>query len=194
MPSKTRPAPVAPHPDLLKVLVDERSIQKRVAELGAEISADFAGEGLILVCILKGSFIFSADLCRHLTVPVTYGFMAISSYGDDTRTSGVVRIVKDLDQSISGKNVLIVEDIVDTGLTISYILKLFENRNPRHLRICTLLNKPTCRLREVPIDYCGFTIPNEFVVGYGLDYRDEYRNLPCVGVLKPRVYASEHQR
>jgi hypoxanthine phosphoribosyltransferase len=176
------------HKDIARVLISTEQIQSRIAELGAEISRDYAGEEVVLVCILKGAFLFMADLCRHLQVPVNTGFMAISSYGNSTVSSGVVRILKDLNESIEGKNILIIEDIVDTGLTLSYIAALLESRKPKSLKICALTNKPQCRKKDVKISYCGFVLPNEFVVGYGLDYCDYYRNLPYIGVLKPEVY------
>jgi len=182
------------HPDLAEVLVPAERIAARVAEMGAEITRDYAGRELVLICILKGSFMFTADLCRHIGVPVNYGFMAIGSYGDSTKTSGVVRIIKDLDSSIQGRHCLVVEDIVDTGLTVSYLLSILQGRAPASLKICSLLNKPSCRIKDVPVDYCGFIIPDKFVVGYGLDYKDFYRNLPCVGVLKPEIYMNEEHR
>jgi len=184
----------AMHNDLAEVLVSAEQIAGRVAEMGAQITREYAGREITLICILKGSFVFTADLCRHIDVPVSYGFMAIGSYGDSTKTSGVVRIIKDLDASIQGKHCIVVEDIVDTGLTVSYLLSILQGRQPASLKICSLLNKPSCRIKEVPVDYCGFVIPDKFVVGYGLDYKDHYRNLTCVGVLKPEIYAHENHK
>jgi len=178
------------HPDISRVLIEADAIQKRVGELGAAINADHVGQEITMVCILKGAFVFMADLCRHIDVPVNTEFMGISSYGHSTESSGVVRILKDLNESIEGKNVLIVEDIVDTGLTVSYLAELLKGRAPKSLKICALSSKPQCHKKPVTIDYLGFTLPSEFVVGYGLDYRDYYRNLPYIGVLKPSVYTS----
>lgn len=176
------------HPDIARVLISSEEIQRRVAELGAQISQEYAGQEITLVCILKGAFVFMADLSRKITVPVNTEFMGISSYGHSTESSGVVRILKDLNESVENKNVLIVEDIVDTGLTVSYLADLLKGRSPKSLRICALSSKPQCHKKPVQIDYLGFTLPSEFVVGYGLDYRDYYRNLPYIGVLKPTVY------
>lgn len=176
------------HADIERVLIPTEEIQKRIAELGRQITADYKGESLVLVCILKGAFLFMADLCRHIDLQVNTEFMAISSYGHATKSSGVVRILKDLNESIEDRNVLIVEDIVDTGLTLSYLVDLLSARHPRSLKICSLCSKPQCHKREVTVDYCGFELATEFVVGYGLDFRDYYRNLPFIGVLKPSVY------
>ncbi len=166
-----------------KVLITEGEIQARVAELGRQISADYLGKEPVVVGVLKGAFIFVADLARHLTVPVSFDFMAVSSYGAATQSSGEVRIVKDLDESIEGKDVLLVEDIVDTGLTLSYLQRILLSRKPASLKTCTLLDKPDRRKVEVALDYRGFEIPNEFVVGYGLDYDQKYRNLREILVL-----------
>lgn len=176
------------HPDISRILLSQKKIQHRIKELGAQISEDYKGEELVLVCILKGAFLFMADLCRHLTLPVNTEFMAISSYGHSTVSSGVVRILKDLNESIEGRHVLIVEDIVDTGLTLSYIAGILGGRKPKSLKMCALCSKPQCHKIKVQVDYCGFILPSEFVVGFGLDYRDYYRNLPYIGVLKPKVY------
>lgn len=176
------------HPDIDRILISSEEIARRIEELGAQITRDFQGENLLLVCILKGAFLFMADLARAIDLPLQTGFIAVSSYGHSTQSSGVVRIMKDLDQEVEGRNVLIVEDIVDTGLTLSYIAGLLAGRHPKALKLCTLSNKPQCRKKEVPIDYCGFVLPDEFVVGYGLDFRDFYRNLPYIGVLKPHLY------
>lgn len=174
--------------DVAEVLIDTESLQKRVAELGAQISADYTGRDLLLIAVLKGSVLFLADLMRHITVPHGIDFMATSSY-EGTQSSGVVRILKDLDMSIEGRDVLIVEDIIDTGYTLDYLLRILRERNPGSLRICTLLNKRERRRVEIPIDYIGFDIPNKFVIGYGLDFNEIYRNLPYVGVLRPEHYA-----
>jgi hypoxanthine phosphoribosyltransferase len=171
------------------VLISEQEIKGRVAELGRQISADYTGETPFLVAVLKGAYIFLADLCRHLEVPHEIHFMAISSYGGKaTQSSGVVRILMDLPASPEARHVLVVEDIVDSGRTLDYILRNLGTRNPASVRVCTLLSKPSRREIEVPIDYVGFEIPDAFVLGYGLDYDELYRNLPYVGVLKPELY------
>jgi hypoxanthine phosphoribosyltransferase len=177
--------------DVGEVLVTEAQIQSRVAELGAEISADYAGRKLTLVSVLKGSLPFMADLMRAITVPVRIDLMEVSSYGGaTTESSGLVRILKDLSASIEGEEVLICEDIIDTGLTLNYLIRYLGGKKPASLKICTLLDKPARRLVEINVDYTGFTIPDQFVVGYGLDYNEHYRNLRFVGVLRPEVYAS----
>jgi hypoxanthine phosphoribosyltransferase len=168
-----------------EVLIEADALQQRVAELGEEISADYAGRDLLLVGVLKGAVFFMADLMRHLTIPCEIDFMAISSYGDSTDSSGVVRILKDLDINIEGRHVLVVEDIIDSGLTLSYLIRNLEAREPATLEICALLTKPDRREIDVPVRYVGFEIPNRFVIGYGLDYGERYRNLPYVGVLDP---------
>ena len=168
-----------------EVLIEPEALQHRVAELGEEISADYAGRDLLLVGVLKGAVFFMADLMRHLTIPCEIDFMAISSYGDSTDSSGVVRILKDLDINIEGRHVLVVEDIIDSGLTLSYLIRNLEAREPSTLEICALLTKPERREIDVPVRYVGFEIPNRFVIGYGLDYSELYRNLPYVGVLDP---------
>jgi hypoxanthine phosphoribosyltransferase len=170
-----------------KTLIDEHALRNRVAELGAEVSADYAGRDLLLVGVLKGAVFFMADLMRHLTIPCEVDFMAISSYGASTDSSGVVRILKDLDINIEGRHVLVVEDIIDSGLTLSYLVRTLEARQPASLEICALLTKPERREIVVPVRYTGFEIPNEFVIGYGLDYDERYRNLPYVGVLDPAL-------
>jgi len=181
-----------PHSEIAQVLIPEEVLQARVAELGAQISADYVGRDVFIVAILKGAFIFLADLIRHLTVPHEIHFMAISSYGGRaTQSSGVVRILMDLEASPEGRDVLIVEDIIDSGRTLDYITRNLRTRNPASLRICTLLDKPERREVEIPLDYVGFEIPNEFVVGYGLDFDEHYRNLPYIGVLKPEVIGEE---
>jgi hypoxanthine phosphoribosyltransferase len=168
-----------------KVLIEEDAVRARVAELGAEISSDYATKDLVLVGVLKGAVFFMADLMRHLTIPCEVDFMAISSYGASTDSSGVVRILKDLDISIEGRDVLVVEDIIDSGLTLSYLTRNLESRNPASLEICALLTKPDRREIDVNVRYTGFEIPNEFVIGYGLDFGERYRNLPYVAVLDP---------
>lgn len=175
--------------DMAEILLDEQTIQNRVREMGQEISRYYAGKEVVLLCILKGAVMFFADLSRSLTVQCQMDFMAISSYGDGVKTSGIVRISKDLDVSITGKHVLIVEDIMDSGLTLNHLKNFLMSRNPESLRIVCLLDKPERRECEISPDYCGFIIPNKFVVGYGLDYVGRYRHLPYVGVLKPEVYA-----
>jgi hypoxanthine phosphoribosyltransferase len=177
------------HEDVAEILVSEAEIADKVAELGARIGADYAGRPLTLVSVLKGSLPFMADLMRAIELPLRIDLMEVSSYGgSSTESSGLVRILKDLSASIEGEDVLIVEDIIDTGLTLNYLIRYLRGKNPRSLRICTLLNKPARRLVEIPVDYIGFEIPDQFVVGYGLDYGEVYRNLRFVGVLKPEVY------
>ena len=170
-----------------EVLIDQEALQRRIAELGEEISADYAGRDLLLVGVLKGAVFFMADLMRGLAIPCEIDFMAISSYGDSTDSSGVVRILKDLDINIEGRDVLVVEDIIDSGLTLSYLMRNLEAREPASLEICALLTKPERREIEVPVRYVGFEIPNRFVIGYGLDFGERDRNLPYVGVLDPRL-------
>jgi hypoxanthine phosphoribosyltransferase len=168
-----------------QILIDEESLQRRIAELGEEISADYAGRDLLLIGVLKGAVFFMADLMRRLTVPCEIDFMAISSYGASTDSSGVVRILKDLDINIEGRHVLIVEDIIDSGLTLSYLMRTLEAREPGTLEVCALMTKPERRQIDVDVRYVGFDIPNRFVIGYGLDFAERYRNLPYVGVLHP---------
>ena len=170
-----------------RTLIEEQTLRDRVAELGLEISDDYAGRDLLLVGVLKGAVFFMADLMRHLAIPCEVDFMAISSYGASTDSSGVVRILKDLDINIEGRDVLVVEDIIDSGLTLSYLMRTLEARQPATLEICALLTKPARREIDVPVRYTGFEIPNEFVIGYGLDYAERYRNLPYVGVLDPNL-------
>jgi hypoxanthine phosphoribosyltransferase len=169
-----------------RTLVDETALAARVRELGEEISADYAGKELFLVGVLKGAVFFVADLMRNLEVPCAIDFMAVASYGSSTDSSGVVRILKDLDASIEGRDVLIVEDIVDSGLTLNYLLRTLRARNPASLEVCALLTKPERRKVELPIRYVGFEIPNEFAIGYGLDHAERYRNLPFVAALSDR--------
>ena len=171
-----------------KVLISEEELKKRVAELGEEITNDYRGKDLLIIGIFKGAVPFLADLIRHIPIPLRYDFMAVSSYGSGTRSSGAVRILKDLDTSVEDMHVLIVEDIVDTGLTLKYLKENLIRRHPQSLKIVTLLDKPERREVEVHPDYNGFIIPNEFVVGYGLDFKEIFRNLPYIGVLKPEAY------
>jgi len=174
--------------DVARILIDEERLQARVREIAAELDATYAGqEPPLLVCVLKGAFIFLADLTRYMTIRHEIDFMEISSYRGGTVSSGVVRILLDLEQNIEGRHVLIVEDIVDSGRTLSYITRNLSTRNPATLRVCSLLSKPSRREIPVPVDWVGFEIPDEFVIGYGLDYGEEYRNLPFVGVLKQEV-------
>jgi hypoxanthine phosphoribosyltransferase len=166
-----------------EILIDEDALSSRVAELGAEVSSDYEGRDLLLIGVLKGAVFFMADLMRHIQVPCEVDFMAISSYGDSTDSSGIVRILKDLDINIEGRDVLVVEDIIDSGLTLSYLMRNLESREPASLEVCALMTKPDRREIDVPVRYIGFEIPNRFVVGYGLDFGERYRNLPYVAVL-----------
>ena len=168
----------------VKVLVPEEDVAKRIKELGEQISKDYGGETVYLICILKGSVYFTCELAKRITSPVEIEFMSVSSYGSGTSSSGVVRIVNDLGTSIEGKNVLVIEDIIDSGRTLSYLLENLKTRNPKTLRLCTLLDKPDRRVVDVNVDYVGFVIPDEFVVGYGLDYDQKYRNLPYIGFVE----------
>jgi len=177
------PARVSSEPGLGEVLVTAEDLQRRVAELGEQISSDYAGRPLLLVGVLKGAVFFLSDLMRYIDIPVEIDFMAVASYGSATDSSGVVRILKDLDAAIEGRDVLIVEDIVDSGLTLQYLLRNLGSRNPRTLEVCALLTKPERRKVDLPTRYVGFEIPDRFVVGYGLDYAERHRNLPFVAVL-----------
>jgi hypoxanthine phosphoribosyltransferase len=177
--------------DVAEILIDEDSLQAKVAELGARISADYADRQVTLVSVLKGALPFMADLMRRISIPVRIDLMEVSSYGGATETSGQVRILKDLSSSIEGKHVLIVEDIIDTGLTLNYLSEYLAGKDPASLRICALLDKPARRLVDIDISYRGFEIPDRFVIGYGLDYDEIYRNLPYIGVLRPEVYGGE---
>ena len=178
------------HQDIDHILVSEEELKAKVAELGAQISADYEGKDLLLVSILKGAVVFMADLMRAVTIPCGIDFMVVSSYGGaNTSSTGLVKIIKDLDQDLSGKDVLIVEDILDTGITLSHLMLMLQMRKPNSQRLCTILSKPSRRKAGIEPDYCGFEVPDEFVVGYGLDYDEKYRNLPYVGVLKPEVYS-----
>ena len=176
------------HQDIESVLMSEETLRKRVRELGETISRDYAGKEVLMVGVLRGAFVFMADLARAITIPLAIDFMAVSSYGASTSSSGVVRIIKDFDENVEGKHILIVEDIIDSGLTLKYLYNQILSRKPASVRICTLLDKPERRKTDVPVDYNGFSIPDAFVVGYGLDYAERYRNLPYIGVLKPSVY------
>jgi hypoxanthine phosphoribosyltransferase len=171
-------------PNLSRILISETVLRDRIAEIGAQISHDYAGREILMVGVLKGAFLFMADLAREVTVPVQFDFMAVSSYGSATKTSGVVRILKDLDIDLAGRDVLIVEDIIDSGLTLSYLLRNLKSRNPASLTICSLLVKDTIVADELDLKYVGFNIPNEFVVGYGLDVAERYRNLPFIAIFQ----------
>jgi hypoxanthine phosphoribosyltransferase len=177
--------------DIQEILLTEQQIAEKVKELGEKISEDYRDRELVVVGVLRGAFVFLSDLIRHIRIPVCVDFVAISSYGAYTETSGVVKIIKDLDESIEGRHILIVEDIVDTGLTLDYLLRIIRARKPASVKVCALLDKPAKRQVEVDIHYKGFEIPDKFVVGYGLDFNQKYRNLPFVGVLKPDVYAGK---
>ena len=179
------------HQDIEKVLFSEELLRDRIRQLGEEITKDYAGQELVLVCILRGSYIFMADLSRAIDLPLSADFIALSSYGKGTSSSGQVELRKDLSDPVEGKHLLIVEDILDSGNTLYYLTNLLKTRHPASVRICTLLNKPERREKDIQPDYVGFTIPDAFVVGYGLDYAEKYRNLPYVGVLKPAVYGGE---
>ncbi len=168
----------------VKIFLTEQEVDERIAEIAKQISTDYAGKEVHLICILKGSVFFMCELAKRITVPVSMDFMSVSSYGNDTKSSGVVRIVKDLDEPLDGKDVLVVEDIIDSGRTLSYLMEILGRRNPRSLRLCTLLDKPERRVKQVEVDYTCFNIPDEFVVGYGLDYAQKYRNLPFIGIVE----------
>jgi len=187
-PIQAHAAPI--HEDVEDVLLTGDQLRERVAELGAQLSADYADRDPVLVSVLKGSIIFLADLIRAMEIPLSLDLMEVSSYGASTESSGQVRILKDLSKPIAGRNVIVVEDIIDTGLTLNYLLKYLADKNPASIRIVCLLDKPARRLAEIPIDYRGFTIPDRFVIGYGLDYDERYRNLPYIGVLRPSVYGA----
>ena len=175
--------------DIAHVLIGEEELNSIVGRLGEQISLDYKGRDLLLVSVLKGSVIFMADLMRKITIPCRIDFMSVSSYGSGTKSSGVVKIIKDLDNSIEGLDVLIVEDILDSGKTLSYLLELLSARNPASIRICTLFDKPERRTVPLNADYIGCSVPDEFIVGYGLDYDEHYRNLPFIGVLKEEIYS-----
>jgi len=175
--------------DIQEVLFDAETIQNKIKELGEQLSQDFEGRNPLVICVLKGAFIFMADLVKQLSIPLEIDFMAVSSYGASTKSSGVVKIIKDLDVTVEGREVLIVEDIIDSGLTLSYLIDVLERRNAKSVTVVTLFDKPARRTVELEADYKGFILPDEFVVGYGLDYSERYRNLPFVGILKPEVYS-----
>ncbi|MCR4945066.1 MAG: hypoxanthine phosphoribosyltransferase [Clostridium sp.] len=174
--------------DIKEVLFSEERILKKVKEMGAKISEDYAGKDLIVVGVLKGSVLFTSDLLKNIDIPCEIDFMAVSSYGNATESSGVVRILKDLDHNIEGKDVLIVEDIVDSGITLAYLSKYLKARRANSIEIATLLNKPSRRKTDIHVKYIGFEVPDEFIVGYGIDYAEKYRNLPFIGTLKPEIY------
>jgi hypoxanthine phosphoribosyltransferase len=176
------------HPDVQEIILSEELLQERVAEMGAQISRDYEGRTVLLVAVLRGAALFIADLARAITVPVELDFMAVSSYGSSTKSSGVVRILKDLDETIEGRDVIVVEDILDTGLTLKYLLKNLASRKPNSLEVVTLLSKEGKQRVPISCKYVGFPIPDEFVVGYGLDFAEKYRNLPYIGILKPSAY------
>jgi hypoxanthine phosphoribosyltransferase len=178
------------HDDVEDVLLTGEQIRARVAELGAQLAADYAGRDPMLVSVLKGSIIFLADLIREMEIPLSLDLMEVSSYGASTESSGQVRILKDLSKPIDGRDVIVVEDIIDTGLTLNYLLRYLNDKGPASIRVCCLLDKPARRLADITIDYRGFTIPDRFVIGYGLDYDERYRNLPYIGVLRPSVYGA----
>ena len=170
--------------DKIRVMYSEEEVDKRIRELGEQISKRYEGKTVHMICVLKGGVFFMCELAKRITVPLSLDFMSVSSYGDDTKSSGVVRIVKDLDQPLEGKDVLIVEDIIDSGRTLYYLIDILKKRNPKSVHLCTLLDKPERRVRDVKVDYTCFNIPDEFVVGYGLDYAQKYRNLPYIGVVE----------
>ncbi len=174
--------------DIQSVLFSEEAIAEKITAIGAQISKDFEGKNPLIISVLRGSFIFMADLCRAVTIPCEVDFMSASSYGSGTVSSGEVKIVKDLDTSVDGRHIIVVEDILDSGRTLHYLMKNLEARGAASISLCTFLDKPERRVIPVDIDYCGFTVPDEFIVGYGLDYDQKYRNLPYVGILKPEVY------
>lgn len=175
--------------DVGEVLISQEQIREKTKELGRRIAQDYEGKNPLLICVLKGGLMFLADLMREIHMPLEIDFMAVSSYGDATESSGVVRILMDLERNIRGRHVLIVEDIIDTGRTLNYIIENLHTRDPASIKVCTLLDKPARRLLDIPLDYVGFEIPDRFVIGYGLDFGEIYRNLPFVGVLKPELYS-----
>lgn len=171
--------------DKIRVLLTEEEVNKKISEVAAQINKDYEGKEVHLICILKGGVFFTCELAKRLTIPVSLDFMSVSSYGSDTKSSGVVKIIKDLDEPLEGKNVIIVEDIIDSGRTLAYLIEVLKQRNPKNIELCTLLDKPERRVKkQVTVDYTCFTIPDEFVVGYGLDYDQKYRNLPYIGVVE----------
>ncbi len=170
--------------ETVKVMIPEEEVLERIKELGAQISKDYEGKEVHLICVLKGGVFFMCELAKRITIPVTMDFMSVSSYGDSTKSSGVIKIAKDLDEPLQGKHLLVVEDIIDSGRTLSYLLEIFRKRLPASMKLCTFLDKPDRRVIDVDVDYVGFEIPDEFVVGYGLDYAQKYRNLPYVGIVE----------
>jgi hypoxanthine phosphoribosyltransferase len=176
--------------DIQEILISQEEIKEKVAELGQRLSKEYEGRNPLVICILKGAFIFMADLVKEITVPIELDFMAVSSYGTSTKSSGEVKIIKDLDSSIEGRDILIVEDIIDSGLTLSYLVDVLQRRNVKSVKLVTLFDKPSGRTVNLEADLAGFILPDAFVVGYGLDYAEKYRNLPYIGVLKPEVYSS----
>lgn len=174
--------------DVQSILISKEEIAAKVAQLGAQISKDYANKSLLMVSVLKGSVVFMADLMRAISIPVSIDFMAVSSYGTGAKSSGVVKIVKDIDIELLGKDLLIVEDILDSGMTLQYLIELLGGRSPKSIKVCTLCDKPSRRKVDVKADYLGFEVPDEFIVGYGLDYAEKYRNLPDIGVLKKEIY------
>ena len=170
--------------ETVRVMISEEDVDAKIAELGRKISEDYAGKQVHLVCILKGSVFFTCELAKRITVPVSLDFMSVSSYGDGTKSSGIVKIAKDLDETLEGKNVIVIEDIIDSGRTLYYLMEVLQKRQPESLKLCTLLDKPDRRVKDVKVDYVGFEIPDEFVVGYGLDYAQKYRNLPYIGIVE----------
>lgn len=171
--------------DKIRVLLTEEEVNKKISEVAAQINKDYEGKEVHLICILKGGVFFTCELAKRLTIPVSLDFMSVSSYGSDTKSSGVVKIIKDLDETLEGKNVIIVEDIIDSGRTLAYLIEVLKQRNPKNIELCTLLDKPERRVKkQVQVKYTCFTIPDEFVVGYGLDYDQKYRNLPYIGVVE----------
>lgn len=175
--------------DIQEILYSEEQIQAKIKELGETISQDYEGRNPLVICVLKGAFIFMADLVKNITVPLELDFMAVSSYGQSTKSSGIVKIIKDLDVPVEGRHILIVEDIIDSGLTLSYLIDVLERRNALSISVVALFNKPARRAVELEPDYSGYVLPDEFVVGYGLDYAEKYRNLPFIGILKPEIYS-----
>ena len=170
--------------DKIRVMFSEEEVDNRIKEIGKQISEDYEGKEIHLICVLRGGSFFMCELSKRITVPVSLDFMSVSSYGNDSKSSGVVKIVKDLDDSLEGKHVIVIEDIIDSGRTLSYLLELLKDRKPESLKLCTLLDKPDRRVVDVHIDYTGFEVPDEFIVGYGLDYAQKYRNLPYIGVVE----------
>ncbi len=168
----------------VRVMISEEAVDEKIAQMAEVINEEYKGESVHLICILKGSVFFTCELAKRITLPVTIDFMQVSSYGDGTESSGRVRIAKDLDESVEGKNIIVIEDIIDSGRTLSYLMSILKARNPKTIKLCTLLDKPDRRVVDINVDYTGFTIPDEFVVGYGLDYAQKYRNLPYIGVVE----------